>query len=531
MKKDARFVSVVILIFLLPAVSSLFAFGRRDATADTGPVNTEWTLCVTALDVSALPVARHITGETVVKRLGSSLASVDFRVRGEEEASYYRNVAWAKSRADAAKALQAKRNERDQLVYRGDPSWRYRKNSKTVDDAIAKLEEDMARVDTQAPVVEGKPVFRVTDGNKNGVYPRPPAEGGEYRFCVDQKADAFLTGDLSEYHGRIFLHIRMYTLYTRSFSYEDFILFSSEDLNSATDEISMRLVSAVSETLPSAILVSATPGEAMVSIDGAFAGRGDMEMYTHSPGAAEITVQADNYLPFSFHLDLDEGELAELYIDLTPLGSAAFEAGVPGNPGSKVFVGSLFVGETPLTLQLPKYQYSYISVETPSGETGSVVYRDNDLVRGSAQFVRSDFTGGGSAAFNTKVPVSPEEKRVDRARRGFYGAYGAFWVILPIALLTVGITGNYINANNQSIADGTYDGDYNMQKKIHDSATMARTVQIGATVSWTAALGVTFFQIFRYLYVSGGDSTPIVKVQEKKASESEAASSGAGTKP
>ena len=501
----------------MPAVSSLSAFGRRDAEADTGPVNTEWILCITSIDVSSLPVARHITGDTIVKSLASSVENMDFRVRGEPETAYYRDLAWAKSRAAAAKALQAKRNERDLLVFRGDPSWKYRKNLKTVDAAIAKLEEDMARIDARAPVVERKPVFRFTDGNKNGLYPKAPGEGDEYRFCADQKADAFLAGDLSEYHGRLFLSVRMYTLYTRSFSYEDFVLFSSEDLSGAVDEISVRLAAAVSETLPSAILVAATPSDAMVSIDGTFAGRGDMEKYTHSPGAADITVRADNYTPISFTLDINEGELAEIYIDLTSLGSSVLEASVPGNPGSNVFLGSLYIGETPLTLQLPKNQYSYISVETPSGETGSVVYRDNDLVRGSAQFVRAG-NSAGAAAFSTKVPVSPGEKRVDRARRGFYGAYGVFWVVLPLAILTAGISGTYINTNNYvqgrpPIDDPMSDVEREFRNRRFNEATMARKIQIGATAAWTTTLGITFFQIFRYLYVSGGDSTPLVRAE------------------
>ena len=499
MKKGACFFAVTFL-FLLSAASSLFAFGRKDAAVDSEPVNAGWTLCVTAIDVSALPVARHIAGDTIVKSLASSLRSVDFRVRGEEEAAYYRDVAWAKARAEAARSLQAKRNERDLLIYRGDSGWKYRKNLLAVDDAITKLEDNMAEIDGRAPVVEGKPKFRLTEGNGNGIFPGAPRAGGEYRFCTEQKVDAFVTGRLSEYHDRLFLSIRVYTLFTRSYSYEDFVLFSSEDLSGAMDEISVRLSAAVSGTLPSAILIAATPKDAMVSIDDSFVGRGNMEMYAHSPGEAEITIRSDNYVPASFTLELREGELAELYIDLTPLGSLALDASVPGNPGSRVFLGSLFVGETPLTLQLPKNQYSYISVEAPSGETGAIVYRDNDLIRGRAQFIRADPAGDdpGTAAFSTRVPVSPEEKRVDRARRGFYGAYGAFWVILPAALITGGI------AKTHSVEFYT-EADFRASKW--------GRIRTASNIAWGTSLGFSFFQIFRFLYISRADSTPIVKVQ------------------
>jgi len=516
MKRNIRFFLSLLLPVFLGAPCGLFAFGGKEAAQPNEPVNTAWTLCITAFDNSSLSLARQITGDTVVRNLAGKLSDLEFRFRDDEETAYYRNYAWAKSRATAAKALEAKRSERDLLIYKGDPSWKYRKNLKAADDAIAQLQADLAGIDALAPAVEPKPAFSLCDDNKNGTYPLPPKQGSEYRFCTDQKVDAFLTGSLSEYHGRILLNIRMYTLYTHSYSYEDFVLFSSEDLNSAMDEISGRLAAAVSDTLPSAVVVHAKPDDAMVMVDGDFKARGETETLTHSPGSADIAVRADNYVPFSYSLDLNPGELAELYIDLTPLGYSAFSAVVPGSPASKVFIGSLYMGETPLALKLPRNISTYISVETPDGKVGSAVFRDDSLVRGDAQFVRADNTGGGvntaensgpEAVFSTKVPISPEEKRVDKARRGFYGAYGAFWFVLPASLLTAGIAGTYIFANNIAPPDL----DLGLRKTIYDRAVTGQNVQVAAYSVMGVALGITFIQIFRYLYVSGGDATPIVK--------------------
>ena len=490
MKRSICFFSIFIFLLLCFSGEGLFASGRREAPDETVPVNTEYVFCITAPDVSALPLSRQIAGDTVVRSLARSLSSLDFRFRGEEESSYYRDYAWAKVRADASKALAAKRNERDLLVYRGDPSWRYRKNLKAVDNAIAKLEEELVKIDSTAPSPELKPLFKLTDGNRNGTYPAPPKPGNEYRFCVEQKADAFLTSSLSEYHGRIYLNIRMYTLHTRSFSFEDSVLFSSDDLNDAMVEISGRLASAVSETFQSVILVHANPPEAMVLIDGSFAGLGETEKRTHLPGVVEVAVRADNYVPVAFPLELNPGELAEVRIDLTPLGVSVFNAAVPGRAGSKVFLGGLYVGETPLTLELPRNQFSYISVETPEGEIGSAVYRDNNLVKGNAQFVWQD-DRSREVVFGTKKPVSPEEKRVDRARRGFYGAYGAFWIILPVSLLVSGVAVTNINAGRDT--------------------ELSNAVYVGANITWGLSLGVTLIQIIRYCYIAGADATPIVK--------------------
>jgi len=511
MKRNIRFFLAFLLPVFLGAPCGLFAFGSTETTDNT-PVNTDWILCVTTFDNSSLSVARQITGDTVMRSLAAKLSTVDFRLRGDEEVSYYRNYAWAKSRSAAAQALDAKRGERDLLIYKGDPGWKYKKNLKTVDDTLVQLQANLTTIDANAPVVEQKPAFSLCDDNKNGTYPAPPTPGSEYRFCTDQKVDAFLAGSLSEYHGRILLNIKMFTLYTHSYSYEDFVLFSSEDLNSALDEISGRLVAAVSGTQPSALAVHARPEDAMVMVDGDLKAQGDTETLSHSPDTADIAVRADNYVPFSYSLDLNPGELAELYIELTPLGYSAFRAVVPGSPGSRVFIGSLYVGQTPLDLQLPRTGSTYISVETPNGEIGSMVYKDNNIEKGNAQIVRNDNTdgdgkGGMEAAFITKPPISPEEKRVDKARRGFYGAYGVFWFVLPASLLTAGIAGTYIFANNYAPPDL----DLGVRQNIYNNALTGQNVQVAAYAVMGVALGITFIQIFRYLYVSGGDATPIVK--------------------
>jgi len=497
-------------IIIFSVSPGLYAFGKKQIESETEPVNTEYVFCITSLDTSALPPARQAIGDTVVKILANSFNNLDFRFRGEAEAAFYREQDWARSRAAAARLLQTRRNERDLLLYRGDPAWKYRKSLKAVNEQIQKLEEELASIDASTPNVEKKPEIRLTDGNINGIYPMAPDPGGEYLFCIGQNSDAFLTGSLSEYHQRLYLELSIYTLHTGSYSYVDSVLFSSDDFSEAMDEVAIRLAVAVSDILPAGILVQVTPQDAIASIDGSFAASG--EYITHSPGDVEIAVRADNYVPLVFPLTLNPGELAELFINLTPLGYSSFEVAVPDYPGSLVYRGGLFIGETPLALRIPGTEFSYISVETRQGEIGSVVFYGDEIVKGRASLIRSgESQAGRSAIFSTNVPVSPEEKRVERARRGFYGSYGAFWFILPASLLTAGIAGNYILANNYAVTQRTYEDDMEMFNRLYSSAITAQKVQRAAYGILGVSLGVTFFQIFRYLYVSGADATPIVK--------------------
>jgi len=488
----SKFFLLFLLFFM--TLNGLFAFGKKQKEEEKKPVSGEWTLCITAFDVSAISPAWQMAGDTITRSLAASLSNLNFRFRGEEESVYYRDYAWTKTKAAAVDALVKKRNERDALLFKGDPLWKYEKNLKSINAAILKLENDVAAAEASPPLVEAKPVFVLSEKNRNGTFPQPPGPGAEYRFCTEEKADAILTGRLSEYYGRIYLDIKIYSRYTNSYSYQNSVLFSTEDLNTVIAEITDHLAQEVSVVFPSAILVHSNPMEAMITIDGAFVGQGEMEQRMHSPGTAEIAVTADNHVSLSFPLELNPGELAEVSVDLTQRGVTTVEADVSDKPGSKVFLGSLYVGETPFTMELPKSESAYISVETPEGEIGSVILRNSSLVGGSAQFSSlNDYT---KADVFTSFPISEEEKRVENVRKKFYTSYGAFWFILPAALLAGGIAETHIAINQNA---GTWNA-----------------LRMGANIAWGSALGVTLYQVFRYLYTSTGDSTPIVKSSKRE---------------
>jgi hypothetical protein len=354
-----------------------------------------------------------------------------------------------------------------------------------------KLEEALRKIEAEEPSVEGKPLFKFTDGNKSGTWPAPPGPGGEYRFCNSQKVDAFITGSLSEYHGRLYLKLTMYTLYSRSWSWEDSSIFSSEDIQTAMEEISDSLAAAVSGIRPGVLVVRAEPPDSMVIINNIYAGTGMATYSDYSPGETEVAIYSENRQSSLFPVELNSGELAELYINLAPVSLSAFTVDVPGSPGSAVYSGSLYLGASPLAVEIPSNQFTYLSVVAPSGEIGSAVYRGGGIIRGSAEFVRAE--GGQTLAYDTTMPVSAEEKRVDTARRKFYGAYGRLWIALPVSLLAMGIADSYLKAPpNQGV-------------------TMANTLTYGA---W-AVIGLTavdtVFRIVRYLFTSGSDAAPLAR--------------------
>ena len=512
--KKAKLLGVcVIFLLLFFAPQSVFARGVAEITEEPVPVNPEHILLITSLDVSGLPLARQLIGETVVRSLAASISTINYRLRGEDEAEYYKLYTWENARAQAAQTLRARRADRDQIVFRGDPSWRDRRSLQVADEAIAAAELHLREVEATFPVVEGRPLFRLSSQNLAGDFPNAPRTGEEFRFALQNNVDAFMVGSLSEFHGRVLLEVMIYSRHSREFSYHYSVLFSSADLIEAVDEIADHLILAISGIQPAGILVQTDNPDAVILVDGTFFGRGSTEMRTHFPGEVLLEVQAENYTPVSFPIMLNPGELAEVFIDLTPLGVSAFEVIAEDNPGSLVFQGGLFIGHTPLIVEVPHGQFAYITVETPDGDVGTLIYHNNNLIRGDARFVinGADPSVGATAFVRTRPPIMPEHGRVERARRNFYRAYGALWIILPLSLLTAGVANTHIQANNMAMAGVSgAPTDLDTLQRIYNNAVIAHNVRMAAFGVMGVSLGVTFFQIFRYLRAASADATPLV---------------------
>ncbi|MDR2101462.1 MAG: hypothetical protein LBP43_02710 [Treponema sp.] len=459
----------------------------KGKTEEKEPVshNGQWVLAVTAFDISSLEPSRRIIGDMISRSFVASLNSVDRHIRISREYAYYEHYAWAQARAAAAKSLAAKRGERDLLLFRGDPDWKYRNNVKTIDGDIAKLEEALKKTEAEMPLIANEPVLQIIEDNLNGVFPEPPKKGEEYLFCRNQKADALITGTVSEYYGRIHVSLQIYTIYARSFFYEDSVIFSYEDTLRVMGELADRLVAVISGTVPAAIAVHAEPQDAVILVKESFAGRGEVPVREQPPGEVVVEAFAENYESVEVPVDLYAGELAELYINLRPRSRAALTVTVPGQTGSSLYQGALYIGQTPLVMDVFSNQLEYLRAETPGGETGSAVFKRDINLLGDA----------GSLELQTDLPAPPGSHPVETARKRLYGAYGRFWIALPVMFVAWGLSSAYqVNAASQGVTANIYNG-----------------VAWGFTGALGFTLAETFFRIYQYSRISGKNAAPIVK--------------------
>jgi hypothetical protein len=478
-KRGGRLIQALILpLLLLGAVLPCFAKGKQEETAPEA-LNKEWVLCVTNIDVSAMPDSRRAIANVLSNNLVDRLNEIRRRIRVSPEYTYYESTAWLNALSEAGKQIAAKRDQRDLLLFSGDPKWKYRRDLKALDKEIAVLEETYAEAEANLPLIEEKPTFRLTDENIAGNFPAPPLEGAELLFCRNQRIDAFMTGKIIEYHGRIYLALRFYTLYTRSYTYEDSIIFSPEDLDAAADELSDRLVSVMEGGPQAAITIRAMPKDAIITIGEGFGGRGETPVLEYPPDKMEISVSAPDHQSYTFNYDLTGGELADFTISLTPLGTTLFQVDTPNHAESLVFQDSLFVGKTPLVLPLPRSSYQYLTVETEDGQVGSTV------IPSDAQ--------GEMIELPMTVHDPLEKGRVEKVRRQFYGAWGRFWIVIPVTMMINGLANSVTTAYTRNL-DPSNDQ--------YDLASKYYWASIGINVITAAVVVESVIRIVVYLYGS-----------------------------
>jgi hypothetical protein len=483
--------NVCIIIFLICIPAFAFSWGAAEESAKPEK-NEEWILCVTNFNISALPQSQQIIGEVMTKSLVSNLDTVDHRIRLSPEYGYYEGYAWSQARAAAAKALAAKRNERDLLLYRGEPGWKYQSTLKTINADILKLEENLRLVNEEAPLIAGEPVFKLTAANISGTFPEPPRAGGEYRFCRTQNADAFLSGEVTEFHGRIYITMRLYVLYANAYIYEDEIIFSPDAANGAVEELAGRLIAALSGSSPAAIVVHADPPETLVLINKTFAGRGELGLQERPPGTILVDLSAENYFPQSAEVVLSSGELTEIDVTLQRQPLTETEIHISGENDAAIYQGALYIGEAPLTLRLPANLLDYINVESSNGKIASVVFTTPDL-----------FGDKEELTLKLKTPLPKGQKRVEKARSRAYWAWGSTWITGVAAWMINGLYTSQMDGYMRGIDIGT-DAMYN-------SANILYWVNYGSIALVIAAAGYDFIQMLRYMYSSGADATPIAR--------------------
>jgi len=469
----------------------MFASGRAQSADNVIKTqNDEWILCITNIDSSSLPAERAYTVNIITRALVERLGVIGNRTRISPEYAYYEEAAWANERSRAARNLAVKLDERSALIYRGEPNWRYRQNIARIDADIDRLRAILKEIEDNAPVINNEPVFKLTTANMNYTFPAAPRAGMEYRFCSDQRADAFLSGTISEFYGRYLLTIKLYTVYTRSYTWEDNIVFSPEDIDNAIDEITRRLIMVLSGNPPATVTIRTEPQEALVLINRSFAGRDGISVIEYPAGLLTIDVTAPDYESLTFEAEVSGGDIIEIDIKLNPVNFGNLE--IIADTYGSIYLGALYAGEAPLTLGLSGGRMEYIEFVNPAMINIPVIYQTG-----------YDLLSYQPLSFNTAINDSV--RSIENDRRSYYWALGGTWItgisawIAYNSLMNADYAVRYDFSQKGSYDPGFYNEYRNMTYVYYGSLVVAGAVTV---------YGV--YRLVKYIINANKEAIPIM---------------------
>ena len=477
-----RFCLLFVFIFLLGSFA--YARGKPEDETEKKTHNNEWVLAMTEFNVSALPPGKANISNLVLRKMVDSLSAINYRTRISPEYAYYEEYAWAGERTLAARAIAQKMEERSRILFQGDPAWRYRRRIAAIDAEIETLRAALDDVERTMPFVNREPVFKLTAENMNLSFAQAPSAGSEYQFAVSQKADAFLSGSIIDFHGRYYMTVKLYTVFTRSFVWEDNIIFSNDDIDNAVEDLTRKLIIVLSGNNPAAVAIKAEPENALVLINRSFAGRGETGVLEYPPGTIIITATAPNHESLTFETELVSGEISMINLRLGAIEFGDVE--ITGTPESRVYHGALYIGEAPLTLRLPVYQLEFLEMETNDNKRGSVVLQTPD----KAEF---------SQTFTIKTSIPLESGRVDRARNHYYWTWGGIWIS--------GVTAWISYYTLSSISYAYYSSQGNNEKLLNEYDNVTR-IYNGALIAVGVVSAYSIYRFIRYMYIATKGTTP-----------------------
>jgi hypothetical protein len=323
---------------------------------------------------------------------------------------------------------------------------------------------------------------------------------------------------MSEYHGRIFITYKLYVRYTNSYVYEDSTIFSPEDSGMAMDEFAGRLTSVVAGASPAKLRLSAVPEDALVLVNRAYAGRGEAAEREYPPGKITLEVSADHYEDVKTELELRPGEFTDVTVNLRPLEMITVRITDPLRVGVSLYSGSLYVGKAPLTLELHPGQLEYIHAQSVDGQESKVVLLTPSLnilpppVRNSRlssyfpdQSLFKNSLRGNELSLYTTFPYDPEAGRVDKARSGYYWAWGGTWISAIAAWMINGYSNSIIDSYNSNT-----NTDMSTAAARYKTAKQAQYLNTAGLSLVGTAILFQAIQMTRYINTAGEDAPSYV---------------------
>ncbi len=440
---------------------------------------SEWKVALAVLDLEEEglddPVARS-TASLIPRLLLDGLSGTDTHILSPEEQELL-----ARERIDAElkvvhRKLASYHTERDAMFF--DPN--------TTSAELDALEQRISDSNIELRELEAAGIFSVVVPESLPVSYVDTSEGGDFLDPVTVKPESFLrTRELDLLlHGSL-VHVGDYfglKILATSPTGTDVLwegAVSEDGLESSTLKASRAARGLLLGRPWSAIDVSVEPSDAFISIDGKIVGVGRWNATTLSPGPVSLEVTASGHLPRVENILLPESDLLSLDIILEETLQPSIL--VESEPvGADVRMGSIWLGRTPLAIDLPDRVMS-LTFEMDGFRSRTVPF----YPEAERLVVPLDIAIG-----------DPAEEMAIR-RKKLHNSMAWFSLSLAPTLVLLGVSENYAQQNLNSTDPADIEDSYN-------SYQLTRGLMWGSVGINVVLLTTVLFRLSGYLNAAEG---------------------------
>ncbi len=428
-RRHAPYVVLVLILtraFLWPSVA-LFASGESESPEQDLPSGADWTVGLCSFSAPGFDSSGRLALALTALELGRELVKMGVHTASTTEVEKLVESATLASRESAEKDVIAKRNARDLILFQGLSKQKQAQARDSADEKIIEALKLLEASSVEKPVANKRRIVLAKENQNDALFP-PPETGKEEAFCVDKNLDAIITGWARPYYERTLLSVSLFSLADGGNLYTGEIIFSPEDRQRSISSLAESVARAALGEVPAALAVISAGAD--IVVDGSYRGRGVIGPLERPAGPVRVDLSAPGYANRQFDLELDSGKLSTIAITLEELRYSELELvplTIDGLPDQESIIrkGVEYIGTGPSTVKVAEDASAYFSAETA------------DKI---AEIVVS--AGAGSLAFSLNRS-SDDGKELERARKAFYGAFGRFSIMLPIAFLVSGFAKGY----------------------------------------------------------------------------------------
>ncbi|MDA3955893.1 PEGA domain-containing protein [Oceanispirochaeta sp.] len=251
---------------------------------------------------------------------------------------------------------------------------------------------------------------------------------GTQKYMDKEGLDLLLSGSIERVDDLFFLSFSCFNINNKMSLLDISRTAREEEIDSVLLEISDQVRTIILGRTWAGLNVSVTPENALISIDGKTLGVGSLLTKTLLPGFATVQIKTTGFQTQSQQIYLAPERIQSLEVNLTAGESESlFIFSDP--PGADVYMGALWIGQTPLFTERPA-QLEQLKIS-----------KENYM----SFFMSTRELLGDSITVELGLTLYDKEKKLKDSKSAFYRALGWFSLSVGVPLILSGIYQNLDN--------------------------------------------------------------------------------------